>query len=181
VVGGLARLAAQAGSRVLVIDCDFRRPSLHLGFGIDNRSGLATTALNDPSQLEGSAEVGADGLVQVDPSTGVHVIPAGDALPNPHRFLRSALLPRLIMSQRKAYDLILIDTSPVLAVADPMVLGPLCDLVLLVVKWNGTPRRTVQRAIARMSAAKTPIAGCVFNQVAPSAHKADTYKYLDYS
>ena len=150
VVSGLARLAVQAGSRVLVIDCDFRRPGLHLDFGIDNRRGLTTTA----------AEAGAGGLVQVDPSSGVHVIPAGDTIPNPQRFLRSALLPRIVMSQRTAYDLILIDTSPALAVADPMVIGRFADVVLLVVKWNDTPRRSVERAITRMSAGNAPIVGC---------------------
>ena len=182
VVSGLARLAAQAGSRVLAIDCDFRRPSLHLDFGIDNERGLAATSeLNDSSQLEEPAEVGADGLGQVDPSTGVHVIPAGVSMSNPPRSLRSALLPRLIMSQRTAYDLILVDSSPVLAVADPMVIGRLCDVVLLVVKWSETPRRSVQRAITRMYAANVPVAGCVFNHVDPGVHKADTYKYLGYS
>jgi Mrp family chromosome partitioning ATPase len=59
-----------------------------------------------------------------------------------------------------------------------MVIGRLCDVVLLVVRWNDTPRRLVQRAVTRMAAGSEPVDGCVFNEVAPSAHKADTYKYL---
>lgn len=180
VTSGLARLATQAGSRVLVIDCDFRRPSLHLHFDIDSRRGLSTseTDLNQEAKPAEITGINAGDLVQVDPATGVHVIPAGASMVNPQRFLRSGLLPRIVVSQRTAYDLILIDTSPVLAVADPMLIGRLCDIVLLVVKWNDTPRRSVQRAIARMAAGDVPVAGCVFNQVALSAHKADSYKYL---
>lgn len=181
VVSGLARLAAQAGSRVLVIDCDFRRPSLHLHFDIDRRRGLSRSEGNQECEPAELAEAGVDDLVQVDPSTGVHVIPAGASIANPQRFLRSGLLPRVILSQRTAYDLILIDTSPVLAVADPMVIGRLCDIVLLVVKWSATPRRSVERAIARMSAGDVPVAGCALNQVAPSVHRAGNYKYLAYS
>jgi capsular exopolysaccharide synthesis family protein len=182
IVGGLARLAIQAGSRVLVIDCDFRRPSLHVDFGINNQQGLSTTEERNWSQLDQVADLGANGLVQVDPSTGVHVIPAGPGMPNPQRFLRSAVLPRIIASGRAAYDLILIDTSPVLAVADPMLIGRRCDVVaLMAVKWRSTPRRSVQRALARMSAGDVPVAGCVFNNVDPSVHKADTYRYLAYS
>ena len=119
-------------------------------------------------------------MVQVDPVSGVHVIPGGPAMPNPQRFLRSTVLPRIVRTQHTAYNLILIDTSPILAVADPMVIGRLCDVALLIVKWSGTPRRAVQRAFTRLSSGALPVAGCVFNQVAPSVHKADTYKYLAY-
>ena len=174
VVSGLARLAAEMGARVLVIDCDLRRPSVHSHFGIDNRTGLSTCDLEEPNPY-------GDGLVKVHRSSGVQVIPAGPSPSNPQRLLRSPLLPRILMASRSAHELILIDSSPVLAVADPLVVGQLCDVVLLVVKWGSTPRRLVRRAMTRISAGGVPVAGCVLNQVAPSTYKADKYKYLSYS
>jgi succinoglycan biosynthesis transport protein ExoP len=180
IVSGLARLAAGMGVRVLVVDCDLRRPSVHAHFGIDNHEGLSTCKLDQSGGRSGLRQPLGNGLVRVDRSSGVHVIPAGPITPNPQRLLRSSLLPRILMAERSAHDLILIDSSPVLAVADPLVVGQLCDTVLLVVKWSSTPQRLVERAVARIAAGGLRVAGCVFNHVAQSAHRADKYKYVRY-
>ena len=180
VVSELARHAAEMGEHVLVIDCDLRRPSLHAYFGMDNREGLSTCNLDESWELSDPGR-GNNGLVRVDRSSGVHLIPAGPITPNPQRLLRSSLLPQILMAQRTAYDLILIDSSPVLAVADPLVIGQLCDAVLLVAKWSSTPQRLVERAVTRIAAGGVRVAGCVLNQVAQSVHKADKYKYVGYS
>jgi succinoglycan biosynthesis transport protein ExoP len=177
VTSGLARLAAKMGSRVLVIDCDLRRPRMHSLFGIDNHRGLSTCEL-DESNRSSSKD-----LIRIDRSSRVHVIPAGPNDGNPQRHLRGPLLPRIIAANRHDYDFILIDTSPVLAVADPLVIGQLCDGAVVVVKWSSTARRLVQRAMARLSLGGVAVIGGVLNQVAPSAHKAQTYShsYLTYS
>ena len=181
IVSGLARLAAEMGAHVLVIDCDLRRPSVHAHFGIDNHEGLSTCKLDQSGEPNEITTPSGNGLVYVDRASGVHVIPAGPVTPNPQRLLRSSLLPRILMAERSTHDLILLDSSPVLAVADPLVVGQLCDAALLIVKWSSTPQRLVERAVSRIAAGGVRVAGCVFNQVAQNAHKADKYKYFGYS
>lgn len=173
VVGGLARLAAQVGRRVLIIDCDLRKPRVHRQFAMDNRIGLSACRSGDAESREA--------LVRVDAAAGVHVITAGPVQPHPQRLLHSRLLHDLLASLRGSYDLILIDSAPVLAVADPIVVGRHCDAAVMVVKWSATSRRLVRRAADRLGAGGVPLAGSILTQIAPSAHKADNFGYIAYS
>jgi capsular exopolysaccharide synthesis family protein len=174
VVRGLARLAAQVGHRVLVIDCDLRQPRMHQEFALDNRVGLSTCS---PDRDDVSRQT----LVRVGNVNGVDVITAGPVRPGPHRLLRTSLLPEILETYRPFYDLILIDSAPVLAVADPVLVGQHCDAAVIVVKWSSTARRVAMRAIDRMVSGGVPLAGSVLTQVAPSMHRGEHYGYLAYS
>jgi succinoglycan biosynthesis transport protein ExoP len=177
-VSGLARVAAQLGSRVLAIDCDLRRPRLHACFGLDNGLGLSTYV----RQASDYADNGSldDDLVELDSVSGVHVITAGPTDENPQRILRSGPLTRLLAAARDAYDLILIDTPPVLAVVDPVIMASVADACLVVVKWRTTPRRSVVKALSRLAPSGAPVIGCVLTQVDRGMHKHRTYNYLEH-
>jgi capsular exopolysaccharide synthesis family protein len=175
-VSGLARVAAQLGSRVLAIDCDLRRPRLHACFGLDNGLGLSTYVREAGAQDRAVD----DDLVELDAVSGVHVITAGPTDENPQRVLRSPPLTRLLTAARDAYDLILIDTPPVLAVMDPVIMASMADASLLVVKWRTTPRRSVVKALSRLAPSGAPVIGCVLSQVDRGMHRNRTYNYLEH-
>jgi polysaccharide biosynthesis transport protein len=175
-VSGLARVAAQLGSRVLAIDCDLRRPRLHACFGLDNGLGLSTYVREAGAQDRAVD----DDLVELDAVSGVHVITAGPTDENPQRVLRSPPLTRLLTAARETYDLILIDTPPVLAVMDPVIMASVADASLLVVKWRTTPRRSVVKALSRLAPSGAPVIGCVLSQVDRGMHRNRTYNYLEH-
>ncbi|MDH3658721.1 MAG: polysaccharide biosynthesis tyrosine autokinase [Alphaproteobacteria bacterium] len=175
VVHGLARTAVENGAKVLVIDADLRRSTLHKKFDAENKLGLANC---DPRFFD---EKLVKNLIVSDPKTGVDIIPAGAIQTSPQQLLRSSVPQQILRANRPHYDLIVIDTPPILAVADAQLISKHCDSAVLVIKWSSTSRRLVQRAIARVSTRGMPLAGCVLTQVAKSAHRVGTYQYLDYT
>ena len=136
---GLAGNAAAAGWRVLLVECDFRRPSLALQVGVREGPGLREV-------LTGSllGDVSA-AFRQVSP--GLHVVPAGGAGGDPQELLASNRMAKLLDAVRARYDLILLDTPPVLATADALVLARRADATLLIVRWEKTARAVVQSAV----------------------------------
>jgi capsular exopolysaccharide synthesis family protein len=175
VVHGLAERAVSNGARVLVVDGDLRRATLHEKFGIDNKHGLSSC---DPRFFN---EKLVKDLIITDPVTEVDMIAAGPGQINPQQLLRSQVFQHILRANRPDYDLIIIDTPPILAVADAQLISKYCDSAVLVVKWSSTSRRLVQRAVNRVSTRGMPIAGCVLTQVPKSAHRVGTYQYLDYT
>src|ERR1700733_1187535 len=112
------------GARVLLIDSDLRRPSVHLRFRIANKVGLA-------SVLTGKAVLG-EAIVPVSSLPSLHILPAGPIAPMPAELLGSLQMQRLVEGLRANYDFILIDTPPVLTVTDAAVLVSVSDGVVLV-------------------------------------------------
>ena len=175
VVHGLAQAAVENGAKVLVIDADLRRSTIHKKFKIDNPFGLSSC---DPRFFD---EKLAKNLIITDPQTGVDIIPAGEIQTSPQNLLRGQALQHILRGTRRDYDMIIIDTPPILAVADAQLVGKHCDSAVLVIKWGSTSRRLVQRAVARVSTRGMPLIGCVLTQVAKGAHRVGTYQYLDYT
>lgn len=174
IVRDLAAIAVEGGSRVLVIDADLRKPTVHKQFGVRQAPGLTNCDLSHFSENL------ITGLIAKDPKTGVDVLPAGDNKVRPQQLLKSSVLPQIINAERRNYDLILLDTPPVLAVSDALLVGKRCDAAIFVIKWSSTARRLVQRAVVRFSKGGVALAGCVLTQVSKSAHRIGTHQYLDY-
>ena len=174
VVHDLASITAEGGSRVLVIDTDLRRPTMHEQFSVRPHPGLANC------DLKSFSDDLIENLIVKDPQSGVDVIPVGKASIRPQQLLKSSILPQILNAARQNYDLILLDTPPLLAVSDALLLRKRCDAAIFVVKWSSTARRLVQRAVLRFSEGGVPLVGCVLTQVSKSAHRVGTYQYLDY-
>jgi capsular exopolysaccharide synthesis family protein len=153
----LARSLAKAGNKVLLIDADLRRPRLARIMNFKMRIGLS-------SLLAGAKKF--EEVVQKDPSVkGLDVIPAFGKTPNPQDLLGSARMRKLIQEVSPNYDLVLIDTPPILAVSDAAMAARAADTAIFVVRWAETPRETVFQALKQLNSFNCRVAGCVLTQV----------------
>lgn len=166
----LARMFAKSGERVLLIDGDMHRPRLHRVLGISGEHGFAQV-------LSGGALV--DELVVRDPQSGLDVLPAGAvAAGRGGETIDGAVLERTLAYLRDAYDRVVIDTPPVLAVADSRLLAGAADRVLYLVRWNKTPREAVRNGLKLLRETRANLAGLALSQVDRRRHAR--YGYGDY-
>ncbi len=152
----LASLAARTGNRSIAIDCDLRRASLHQTLKVSNDVGLS-------HYLSGQAEL--EDIVQVDPASGLHYISAGARVPHPTDLLGSQRMYGLLQQLEAAYDSVILDTPPLLAVSDALVLVRAVDRVVFVVKWETTRRDSVIASVKQIAEAGAHIGGLVLSQV----------------
>ena len=163
------------GARVLLIDSDLRRPSVHLRFRIANKVGL-TSVLTGKSPLQ-------EAIVPVEAVPSLHLLPAGPIAPMPAELLGSLQMQRLIEGLRANYDFILIDTPPVLTVTDAAVLVSISDGVVLVLRYAQSSRNVVARASEILLRSGAHLLGVVLNAVdLQSSDYAEYYgrAYNDY-
>jgi polysaccharide biosynthesis transport protein len=145
------------GARVLLIDSDLRRPSVHLRFRIGNKVGL-TSVLTGKTPLQ-------DAIVTMPSVPTLHILPAGPIAPMPAELLGSLQMQRLIEGLRGSYDFILIDTPPVLTVTDAAVLVSISDGVVLVLRYGQASRNVVARASEILLRSGAHLLGVVLNAV----------------
>jgi capsular exopolysaccharide synthesis family protein len=165
----LATSLAEAGSRVLLLDVDLRRPRCHQALGLANEHGLS-------SFLAGRMEL-ADVIRPINGSR-LFFAPAGPTPPNPAELVGSARMCEAIVGLRDAYDFVILDSPPVLPVTDAVVLGREADGAVLVVKGYDTPRDLVRRARDQLLQANVHLLGAVVNNV--DLHWGDHYSYTRY-
>ncbi|MBI3419545.1 MAG: polysaccharide biosynthesis tyrosine autokinase [Proteobacteria bacterium] len=165
----MARLLAKSGNKVLLIDGDMRRPRLHSILSLDKtKPDLAMLLAGD---------VSFEQVIQKDAS-GADVIIAHTKTPNPQDLLGSRQMERLIASVRDRYDIILIDTPPIMAVADSAMVAKLADATLYIIRWAITPREVVQQGIKHLANYNVKITGVVLAQV--NLEEQKQYGYGDY-
>lgn len=164
----VARAAAKAGQRTVVLDCDLRHASVHEALGGDNSRGVVEV-------LSGAAKL--EEVLQVDARSGCHFIAAGQRAPNPTDLLGSDAMRRLLKRLYDAYDLVVIDTPPVLAVSDALVLLRAVDKTVFLVRWGKTRREAAQAGMRLVLDANADLGGVVLTQV--DARKQSRYHYAD--
>jgi len=152
----LAATLAEAGSRVLLIDVDLRKPSCHRGLGVSNERGLS-------SYLAGQADLASVTIELEGPR--ISFIPAGPTPPNPAELVGSARMRSTLQELRDSYDFIILDSPPVLPVTDAVVLARDVDGVVQVVKGHDTPRELIRRARDQLVQANAHLLGAVINNV----------------
>jgi non-specific protein-tyrosine kinase len=150
--------------RVLLLDGDLRRPSVHLLFGLREGPGLSDVLVG-ASALE-------DTLITL-PDHNLTVVPAGIAPAHPTELLGSAAMRRIVDTLRSRYDKILIDMPPVAPLADLHVIAPMVDGLLMVVRAGVTPKPAIERALAGLELSK--VLGLVLNDSAGPNSDDDTY------
>ncbi|MEA2582888.1 MAG: tyrosine-protein kinase [Thermomicrobiales bacterium] len=170
VTANLAVTMAQAGFSAVVIDADLRRPSQHKLFGVQNQRGL-TTLLTHPEHPWRWASV------EVMPGK-LFLIPSGPLPPNPADLLASERMRDLIRELKKTVDIVLIDTPPILAASDPLVLAPDTDGVVLISRAGRTRRDALRLATESLNQGGIRIVGVVLNQ--NSTRESGYYYYSDY-
>lgn len=135
---GLARIAALAGSRTVLVDCDLRRRSATHSLGLCAEQGLAEVLL-------GTAQL--RDVIQTDPASGMDVVPLAQAEFTPRDLLGTPQMQEVLDQLRASYEVVILDTAPVLPLSDTRVLSPLADGVLVIARWGRTPASTVREAI----------------------------------
>lgn len=158
----LARAFALSGKKTILIDCDLRRPSCHLALGREPSAGWSNF-------LSGrSDEPIQDDLITIDPETGLSMILGGSIAGYPtDRLLESGSLATLLAEARRTFDIVVIDSPPLLPVADARLLLGFADVALIVVRWAATPQQEVRTALhdlQRFNRSEIPILA-VLNRV----------------
>jgi capsular exopolysaccharide synthesis family protein len=156
---------AQTGARVLVLDADMRRPRCHRILRVPNEVGLSTYL---------SREVELERAIQPHEIPTLSIMPAGPIPPNPSELLSSPKLRGLLAEAQDQFDHIIIDSPPVIQVSDALIISPLVDGVVLVVKSGQTPREVVLRAKQALFDVNAKIFGVVLNGI---NLRADGYYY----
>lgn len=169
-LANLGVVFAQAGERVVLVSGDLRRPRIGQFFGIGEEAGLTTVLL--------SGEPLKQVLQQVDGHERLWVLPCGPVPPNPAELLSGPEAQAVFAALGQDFDLVLIDSPPVLPVTDAMVLSSYADGTLLVVAAGQTRRADLQRASEKFSQASAPLLGIVLNQVTRQTGYASQYESI---
>jgi len=172
-ISNLAVSFAQLEGRVLLVDADLRKPRLSKVFNLRNVSGLS-------SYLAGKHSF--DEVIQKTSIDNIWTIPSGPHPPNPAELLNSRRMKELLAEAKERFTVVLLDTPPVLAVIDPVIVSSLADSTVFVVRAGKTTRRPLARAVEEVRKAKADIIGVVFNEVRIGRQGIGTpfYHYYQY-
>ncbi len=165
-----AVVLAQKGIRVLLIDADLRRPSIHKTLGMGPRSGLSNV-------LTGSATL-ETAITHSPILPNLDVLPAGTPPPNPAELLASTNMRDVLQELRGKYDHIVVDTPPTLSVTDAVVLSPRADAIVLVIRSGQTTKQALRRSRDILMQVNAKVSGVLLNAVDLSS--PDYYYYYEY-
>mgnify|MGYP001473398824 CR=1 FL=1 len=166
-IANLAVTYSQADRKVVLIDADMRKPTAHKTFQISNRFGLSSVISQQSTLQE---------VVQSTDIPNLDVITAGPIPPNPAEMLASKRMTDLMEELRTMYDIVLVDTPPLLAVTDAQIAATKSDGVVLVVDQGRVKRQFAQRAIQNLQNVNARILGVVLNNVKRRSNE-DAYYY----
>ncbi len=169
VVTNLAASFAQAGQRVILLDCDLRRSKVHEQFGVSNERGF-TSVLLDQCAL-------ADVITTIDDEPFLAIVPAGPVPPNPSELLSSRRALDILDTLRENCDILLIDSPPVLPVTDALVVSRHVDATILVARPKRSTKRQVTRAHELLDQVGAPLVGTVLNGVVHDTSDGYGYGY----
>ena len=156
VAANLAIVTAQAGYKVMLVDCDLRKPVLHTVFKVPNSKGFTDCIFSDTDPMDASHSMAVSNLT---------VMTSGKIPPNPAEILGSERVPRLWNRLKTRYDYIIIDSPPLLAVTDASILAAQVDATVLVASSGVTRRDLALQAIEKLKRAKSRLLGVVLNQM----------------
>jgi capsular exopolysaccharide synthesis family protein len=167
----LATTMAQAGQRVLLIDCDLRRPRVHRVFGLTNDIGISSAVL-EPGTIGAS--------IRSTQVPNLSVLTAGPLPPNPAELLQSELFSKVLDGLMQNYDRVIIDSPPVVPVTDAAVLSTRCDGAVLVVRASKTTKELARRGARSLSDVGGRVLGVVLNAVDLEARHYGYYQRYYY-
>jgi capsular exopolysaccharide synthesis family protein len=167
----LARVQAMSGLKVILLDCDLRRRTANAMMGAKVTAGLIEV-------IEGTASF--EDVMQIDDKSGAHFVPLRE---DSHLAKAPFANPRfdaLLEDLRNRYDLVILDTPPLLPVVDTRLLAQKVDALAILVKWRSTPLGAVRTAVHHLDSVNAPIAGVVLSQVNMKVQAYSGYSYGSY-
>jgi capsular exopolysaccharide synthesis family protein len=162
----LAVTFAQLGKKVLLVDADLRKPTVHYTFGVDNLFGF-TTVLTKQRTL--------DKVIVESDEPDLYILPSGPIPPNPAELLSSKSMEQFMEEAKSKFEYVLFDTPPLLAVADPQIIANQCDGSILVVYSEKTEIDLAKKAKELLEHAQSKLLGVVLNH--KEVQKSDYYYY----
>jgi capsular exopolysaccharide synthesis family protein len=161
---------SQMGERILLVDADLRRQSMHKYFNLDNTTGLGSVIVEQGDVFAA--------IKRVEGHPHLSVLSAGPTFPNPSEVLSSEGMKTVLASLRDKFDAVIIDSPPIMPVSDPLVLSGLVDGVVLVARGGSTSRAIAKKACQSLEKMQAHIIGVVMNNV---KIPKGTYGYYYYS
>jgi len=159
---------AQEGKKVLIVDADMRKPTLHHTFGIFNTVGLSTVL---------SKQDEFNSAIQETPIVGLFVLPSGPFPPNPAELLSSKSFDAFLKEMKKDYDIIIFDAPPLLSVSDAQVLSNQCDGTLLIIHSAVAEKEDVLKAQSILTSSQAKVLGVVLNNYKMPKNRKYYYQY----
>jgi capsular exopolysaccharide synthesis family protein len=172
IASNLAIVMAQTGLRTLLVDSDMRRPSVHKAFQLHSPLGLSAYLTEKARSV--------DDLVHTTEVPNLDVICCGDAPSQPSELLGSRRMMLFMQEISKRYDRVILDSPPVSAVADPLVVSAMSDGVVFVTKFNKIRREHVRKTIQRITDAGIHICGVILNDIDFEGRDSYYYSYYYY-
>jgi polysaccharide biosynthesis transport protein len=172
VASNLAIVLAQTGLKTLLVDADLRRPSVHKAFQLHSPQGLSsylTQEVDDPDLITHKTEV-----------PNLHVVCCGSVPSTPSELIGSKRMMDLLLIIRERYDRIILDSPPISAVSDPLIIGAMSDGVVFVTKFNKIRREHARKSIQRLQDAGIYVVGAVLNDIDFEGKDSYYYSYYYY-
>jgi len=169
-IANLGIAMAETVGNVLLIDCDMRKPALHYAFGLEKENGLSDVLEKDVPWQEVIKETGIGNL---------SIMTSGYIPLNPSKLVSSHKAKELLNELKECFDIIVLDTSAVLAVTDASVLASIVDGVILVVLAQKTLRETAMRSVTLLNNVRANILGVILNGI-PLSTRYGYYYYYHY-
>lgn len=166
----LAIVFAQEGKRVLIIDADMRRPTLHHTFSTNNHAGLSSVLVRQSLPKE---------AIKTTKIENLDLLTCGPIPPNPAELLASKSMDMLINQFKELYDMVIVDGPPILAVADSLILANKCEGVIFVINSGETEKGQALKAKEALASSNSKIIGAVVNNYRLPKHK-NAYQYSDF-
>lgn len=171
VTDNLAIVWAQTGQKVLLVDADLRRSTLHRTFDLDNREGLTTILTSRAHTID------LNTIIQPSGIDNLSLLPSGPTPPNPAELLSSQRMKDFLKAVRERYDMVIVDVPPMLVVTDTQVISRNLDAVVLIVKQGQTQKLGVKRAVELLKMAHANLLGYVMNDVVSDGSAGYGYGY----
>lgn len=164
----LAVVFAQTGRKVLLVDADMRKPTVHKTFGLSNEEGLSNLI---------SSQQSAIAVIQPTDVTNLSVIPSGPTPPNPAELLNSRRMNQLIEELYQMFDLVIFDMPPIMTVADGLIMASKTDGTVLVAREDKTNKEAIVETKRRLLSAKAKILGVIYNGAKQNTDSEYYYYY----
>jgi capsular exopolysaccharide synthesis family protein len=164
----LGSIMVQSGQRVLLVDTDLRRPRLHKSLGVSRSIGVTNIIMGD-------AEI--DDAIKTTDIPNLYLLPCGPQPPNPAELLLTKRFSEVLRQLEERFDFILLDSPPILAVTDAVILSRLSDGVLLIAQAGKTAAEDARRAASQLRDVEAPILGVILNDMDLSDKKYGYYYY----
>lgn len=166
-IANLATVMADLNKNILLIDFDFRKPSIHKQFGLSNRNGLTDLLINKDS-FKGY-------INNVYPH--LDIMTTGKLPSNPAEILNSNAVKDLLGELASYYDYIFLDTPPIILVSDPITIASYSDAVILTVEFSKTEKDLAKKSIDSLRRVNANIIGTILNKVPVARHHKHYYSY----